>query len=86
MKPLIKFRKFLLKICVGYQRKESCLQCKCESVCHLMSTNTLNTKIITNCIKVCNSYRAMNTLSAIIKTTQILYREIVAVCSDDHTR
>jgi len=43
-------------------------------------------KIITNYIETCKSYRGMNTLISIIKTTQILYKEIVAVCSDNSKR
>jgi len=57
-----------------------------SSIRHLMYINTLETKIITNYIKVCNSYRTMNTPISIIKVTQILYREIIAVCSDNDKR
>jgi len=51
-----------------------------------MYINTSKMKIITNYIETCKSYRGMNTLISIIKTTQILYKEIVAVCSDNSKR
>ena len=51
-----------------------------------MVMNTLNTGFRLNYIKIFSPYRQVNTIS-VIKTSQLmLYWEIIAVCSQIHTK
>jgi len=62
----------------------------CDAFCYTSNTVTVTAqelKIHTNCTYTLSSYRAVNTLRLCYKTSRLmLYREIIAVCSEIHKK
>ena len=53
-------------------------------MCHFW--DVVKTKISLNCIKRPSPYRAVNSIAGIQTSQLMLYREIIAVCSQIHTK
>ena len=52
----------------------------------LFSVSPLENKINLNYIQIFSPYRAVNTLRLCFKNQSMLYREIIAVCSEIYTK